>query len=894
MEGIVCSNSSVDLDSILGNHIDESLYEAEEKKYCQQIPTDAVDGRARRNAIVGTVIPVQADNESFFFTAIDSGSGLEISTEQGPQEQATSHTVVMPTWKPAPLSQVPSNDPPNLGFTEHSRLDVNSQILLKNVSYDDIVSGKLMDSSIVPGGLGMSHATTKKYFGVEARQHFYDQLQSMQRKREIYGTRSDFPTPADLSHSILMASPDKNKSLELAMETLPFKVDRPPKTLKVNTRVIIRNQGINLDDSYEQMKLIQKPKHLKIEDQYDSNSANSEEEDSDKEPARLPFPRPPILSIETSTPKKSCPPTPTGGANLRSPKAQKLKPSPSNLKLKPLVTGKSQSTSSLLSVSSGGGSGANSARSSESVRSARKKLSPMEKDDGDSDSRTYKLAKQKSSTKSSVSIENKPKQRQAHLQVIKEETDGNSAPSVALLADLYKEHLVVNKAQEEKVKSAKKTSKVEGEFTDNPKVGDMEFVCIDHRDPLNRKIMDNLHKKSSLFKYVEAKTAKRDFYDISDDSDHSDGEGEIQLWATSSPLSPAHVISALSPITNRNITRGTNVKNGKKLSIKPEDHPNKPTDYVELSPRSKFIDSCIRKKLNPRASLILRKTFTKELNLRHLGMGDDLAVLLADAIISIPYIQSLNICDNNLADKGLSAIVDAVCHMSDLVELDMSMNEIGPNAAFALNNYLSKDNCPLITLILRKADVDDDECRDFVQALEHNKNLKTLDLSENLVGSSENLNTVMPDLVTGGEALADLLSSPNCPLTTLKLGWNMIRLDGAAALCGALAVNQSLTYLELSFNSLGASGGVALGDALQDNKVLKTLLVANNSLDSIACLTICAGILENEALKEVSFDGNPIGEQGAKALMVSFGFSLIHSFFNISPIFLASSNYCRK
>jgi hypothetical protein len=120
----------------------------------------------------------------------------------------------------------------------------------------------------------------------------------------------------------------------------------------------------------------------------------------------------------------------------------------------------------------------------------------------------------------------------------------------------------------------------------------------------------------------------------------------------------------------------------------------------------------------------------------------------------------------------------------------------------------------------------------------------------------------MPDLVTGGEALADLLRSEGCNLKSLKLGawrghilfvvfyfqlscthsaevavrcafffsltcvlyvsflfapclraalphtgWNMIRLDGAADLCSSLIVNTTLTYLDLSFNSLGSIGG---------------------------------------------------------------------------------------
>lgn len=70
-----------------------------------------------------------------------------------------------------------------------------------------------------------------------------------------------------------------------------------------------------------------------------------------------------------------------------------------------------------------------------------------------------------------------------------------------------------------------------------------------------------------------------------------------------------------------------------------------------------------------------------------------------------------------------------------------------------------------------------------MDALKCNKNLKELDLSNNKIGSAESLNTVMPDIVTGGEALADLLKMEACSLQTLKLSWNMIRLEGAEGHC---------------------------------------------------------------------------------------------------------------
>jgi Ran GTPase-activating protein (RanGAP) involved in mRNA processing and transport len=125
------------------------------------------------------------------------------------------------------------------------------------------------------------------------------------------------------------------------------------------------------------------------------------------------------------------------------------------------------------------------------------------------------------------------------------------------------------------------------------------------------------------------------------------------------------------------------------------------------SPRSKYIDSCIRKRLNPRASLILRKNFTKRLCLQHHGIGDEMAILFAEAIVAIPYIEAINIADNNLTDAGLGPIINAIVNMKDLVDLDISYNTIGPVAAYSLANYLASEACPLRRMVLRRADVDD-------------------------------------------------------------------------------------------------------------------------------------------------------------------------------------------
>ena len=120
----------------------------------------------------------------------------------------------------------------------------------------------------------------------------------------------------------------------------------------------------------------------------------------------------------------------------------------------------------------------------------------------------------------------------------------------------------------------------------------------------------------------------------------------------------------------------------------------------------------------------------------------------------------------------------------------------------------------------------------------------------------------------GGEAIAELLCDPNCKILILRLDWNKIRLDSGVQIAASLAVNTVLTYLDLSYNTLGHHGGVALGKSIEANKTLKTLLIANNGLDAAACITICAGVIENKTIRNVFLDGNPIGSQGSKILML--------------------------
>ncbi len=290
-------------------------------------------------------------------------------------------------------------------------------------------------------------------------------------------------------------------------------------------------------------------------------------------------------------------------------------------------------------------------------------------------------------------------------------------------------------------------------------------------------------------------------------------------------------------------------------------------DYPH-TPRTTYIDACISSNMTPKANVVVRKELSKCLNLKHLGIGNDYANALVMALVNLPYIEAVNLEDNRLDDDSLGPIVSTIAVTPGIIEINLSNNELGPNTASALSNYLQSSNCKLERLILSAADVDDFECERFISAIANNKSVKQLMMSKNLIGASENLNTVYPDLTTGSEAIANLLRSKSCILESLSLDWNMIRLDGAIDLASSIAENKSLTYLDISYNALGFDGGVALGVALNDNNTLTYLNIGSNNLTAIPCFTICSAVLENRSLKNIYFDGNPIGEEGAKAVMM--------------------------
>jgi Ran GTPase-activating protein (RanGAP) involved in mRNA processing and transport len=180
---------------------------------------------------------------------------------------------------------------------------------------------------------------------------------------------------------------------------------------------------------------------------------------------------------------------------------------------------------------------------------------------------------------------------------------------------------------------------------------------------------------------------------------------------------------------------------------------------------------------------------------------------------------------------------------------------------------LSRDpDCRLQILKLDGSDVDDVECAFLAEALNENKTVLSLSLSNNKIGTAELQNVATPNFVTGGEALGRMLVT-NHTLIELDLRWNYIRLESACAIAESLIVNDSLRTLRLGNNGFGDLATQFLGMALKQNKVLRLLDLSFNSVTPKAAAVLQNGLVHNEVLDTLILDGNILGLIGARALV---------------------------
>lgn len=184
---------------------------------------------------------------------------------------------------------------------------------------------------------------------------------------------------------------------------------------------------------------------------------------------------------------------------------------------------------------------------------------------------------------------------------------------------------------------------------------------------------------------------------------------------------------------------------------------------------------------------------------------------LASILMRNSTLKELDISRSGLGNEGVAKLAEALKHNSTLAKLNIAKNTIGNEGASKLAIAL-KANHTLTMLDIEQNKIDDQGAAEFAKALIVNSTLTSLNMGQCKIG------------LTAFKELVDALKA-NKTLTTLNLSGAMFnyRSEVYCKLLEALMHNSTLTTLDITEN---CSPGVARFVAMFMNKTI--FIVANN------------------------------------------------------------------
>ncbi|CAG8647880.1 15920_t:CDS:2 [Cetraspora pellucida] len=260
----------------------------------------------------------------------------------------------------------------------------------------------------------------------------------------------------------------------------------------------------------------------------------------------------------------------------------------------------------------------------------------------------------------------------------------------------------------------------------------------------------------------------------------------------------------------------------------------------------------------------------RSLNLKNNNIGSEAGEALAEILINTNQtLTSVNLGLTCIGSKTVKSLVkgfNKVC----LLNLDLSYNNINPEESKALLEALEtnttlkclnlshncmnlecgkklakslKINKTLVNLKLIHCNISFEVVKILEETLKQNKTLTHLDLSNNNISFDAEL------------ILAKILEF-NHALTNLNLSHNEFNVEAGEALARALEKNNTLTHLGLKSTIIEPKTGKALVKALEINKTLIELDLSDNNLDSEVGKFLAESLKANNSLKRVDISSS--------------------------------------
>lgn len=129
----------------------------------------------------------------------------------------------------------------------------------------------------------------------------------------------------------------------------------------------------------------------------------------------------------------------------------------------------------------------------------------------------------------------------------------------------------------------------------------------------------------------------------------------------------------------------------------------------------------------------------RKLCLRELGIGIEGAKVLSSILKSNEYFARLDLSKNNVGDSGLNILLNGLRQNSSIVHINLGSNNLTSDSCIPLFEML-KEHDSIISVVLSNSEgmhrnkIGQKGCRAIAEAIEQNKVITLLDVSDNALG----------------------------------------------------------------------------------------------------------------------------------------------------------------
>ncbi len=208
---------------------------------------------------------------------------------------------------------------------------------------------------------------------------------------------------------------------------------------------------------------------------------------------------------------------------------------------------------------------------------------------------------------------------------------------------------------------------------------------------------------------------------------------------------------------------------------------------------------------NPKLEETIGKCSSRKVNLKGQQLNDqDMEIVIKQAIID-KQCMTLDLTYNEVTQRGVSILADALCSNKYLEELNISHNSISDSGVGYLASAINSSVLKRVDLAVN--DISDEGAKYLAEMLATNTNLLKLSLSQNQIGNY------------GTNLLANVLAHRNTHLELLNLDGNRdISDESIDSLIDMMEHNRLFKKLQLRYNNLSEDGERRLHSVAKSRK----------------------------------------------------------------------------